>query len=456
MQALKYLEDSSTNEVCYGGAAGGGKTVLGCIWQLTRRVNMPGSVGLIGREELDKLKKTTFITLSRIATLMGMPIGNDNKSILRYDAIKNIIYFPNGSLIFLVECSSIPSDPEFDRFGSYEITDAFIDEAQQVSAKFLSVLKGRFRLLRGEGWYSIPKQLLTCNPKRNHIYTDYVLPSANGTMPEYRKFIKALAKDNPFNDAAYLDNLLKADTITVQRLYYGNFEYDDDPSTLCDADAINDVFSNQIVPDDEMYISADLAMQGRDRFVAGLWKGLECRIESDIPKSDGMSIERTIKDIMFMNNIGSSHVVVDASGMGEYLESYIRGIKQFRGNESSITSDFANIKSECAYKLAELINKRLIRIHCDDRQKERISLELAQLKTDNIDSDDRKKRIIKKEQMKEGLAGASPDYLDMLIMRMYFEVKKVPSSVIIRDKDNSLNLPNYGVNFYKGYPIINP
>ena len=39
-----------------------------------------------------------------------------------------------------------------------------------------------------------------------------------------------------------------------------------------------------------------------------------------------------------------------------------------------------------------------------------------------VDADDKKKAIIKKDKMKE-LLGRSPDYLDMLLMRMYFVIQ---------------------------------
>ncbi len=44
------------------------------------------------------------------------------------------------------------------------------------------------------------------------------------------------------------------------------------------------------------------------------------------------------------------------------------------------------------------------------------------MKADNVDADERKKKIIKKDKMKE-LLGHSPDYLDMLLMRMFFVVQ---------------------------------
>ncbi len=48
------------------------------------------------------------------------------------------------------------------------------------------------------------------------------------------------------------------------------------------------------------------------------------------------------------------------------------------------------------------------------------------LKADDIDADERKKRIIKKDDMKK-ILGRSPDYLDTLLMRMYFEITPTPT-----------------------------
>ena len=62
---------------------------------------------------------------------------------------------------------------------------------------------------------------------------------------------------------------------------------------------------------------------------------------------------------------------------------------------------------------------------CTDAQRERIKKELSVLKHDHIDADTRRKGIISKEKMKE-ILGFSPDYLDMLIMAMYFRIKPVP------------------------------
>lgn len=424
--ALEYLSSANkeVTEVLYGGGARGGKTFLGCMWQIYRRVNMPGSIGLVCRELGSSLRDTTIRTFFEVLNLFGMTHR------VRYHATDKIAYFENGSLIFFRFLQYRPQDPEFDRLGSLGITDLFIDEAQEVSAKALSVLKGRFSVLNGTNadgskWHTIPKALYTCNPRRNWIYNDFVKPFKEGELPEYRKFIKSLPTDNPHLDPAYLQNLLRSDKITVQRLYYGNFEYDDDPGALCDYDAICDLFHNEHIPEKGGRSgSADIATKGHDRFVVTSWVGNVCRIQIDKKYSPGKEVYEDVRNTMVQNSIPRSLMIVDADGIGGYLESFLPGIKEFHNGGKPSDPRYNNIKSECAFVLADLIQKRAIRIVCDDmEQRERIKAEIGVLKQADIDKDTGKKTIIPKDRMKEML-GHSPDYLDALIMAMYFRRTK--------------------------------
>ena len=430
IQALRYLsdEDKTTTELCYGGAARGGKSWLGNVWQISRRMKLPGSVGLIAREELTKLKDTTLRTFFKVSKMHGW----DNEYKFNHGSLT--AEFHNGSVIFFREIKWLPGDAEYDRLGSFDLTDCFIDEAQQIRKKAIDVLKGRFSVLDGDTghldekkkmirWHTIPKALYTCNPKRNWIYSDFVFPASRKELAPWRKFIKALPQDNPYVDQAYIDNLMKADKVTVQRLLYGNFEYEDDPTLLVDYDAVQDLFTNDhVVGDGVSYISADLAMQGRDSFVAGSWNGLRVRVAIDQQKSTGKSIEQDLKALMNTTGTGHSNVVVDSDGLGSYLDSYLTGIKTFHAQSSARNSkEYANFKSECGYKLAELVNKREIKIICTPQQKQSIVEELHVLKAKTVDDDETRKRLISKDEMKEQLQ-RSPDYLDMLLMRMYFEL----------------------------------
>ena len=167
-QALDYLEDNKTTELEYGGAAGGGKSVLGCYWQIKRRIKYPGTRGLIGRASLKTLKDTTLNTFFEVASMQGIQNGRH----FRYNQQSNIISFYNGSLIFLKDLFQYPSDPNFDELGSLEITDAFVDENNQTTQKANNIVKSRMRYKLDE-FGLIPKLLGTCNPSKGWIYSSF-------------------------------------------------------------------------------------------------------------------------------------------------------------------------------------------------------------------------------------------------------------------------------------------
>lgn len=449
--ALDALEDDETNELVFGGGAGGAKSVLGCYWGTKMCMKYPGCRGVIGRGVLKTLKETTLNTLWWVFKQQGL-VQNVH---YKYNEQMGKITFTNTSEILLKDLKQYPKDIDFDELGSLEITWAFVDECNQLVKKAWDVLKSRLRFRLNDYcnrcgsqhvvetlevdenglkkvWVCdkghktsglIPKILGTCNPAKNWVYSYFYGPNKTGDLPGNRKFIQSLLGDNRYISRHYKENLLSLDENGKQRLLYGNWEYDDDPAALCSYDAICDLFHNDhIQADGNSYISADLAMQGRDRFVGGLWDGLICDIRIDKKKATGKEIEEDLRKLINFGNVPRSHVVVDSDGLGNYLESYLTGVKEFHANATANNSiEYASIKSECGFKLAELINKRLIKIICTDEQREKIIEDVGVLKRAFVDGDNKRKSIINKDLMKETLA-RSPDYLDMLIMRMMFEV----------------------------------
>jgi hypothetical protein len=70
-----------------------------------------------------------------------------------------------------------------------------------------------------------------------------------------------------------------------------------------------------------------------------------------------------------------------------------------------------------------MINNHKIAINCNDEVlREVIEEEISELKEKDPDKED-KKRLVPKEDIKDNI-GRSPDYLDNLIMRMYFELSR--------------------------------
>ena len=417
--ALDLLEDKTTNEVLFGGGAGGGKTALGCYWQLKQRLKYPNTRGLIGRAVLKTLKETTLVSLFQVAKMQGLTAGVHYK----YNGQMSQIELFNGSVILLKDLYSYPSDPNFDELGSLEITDAFIDEANQIEDKARNIIKSRIRYQLDENEL-VPKILYTCNPAKNWTYHEFYKPQTDGTIAENKRFIPSLIDDNPFISKHYKQNLLTLDTVSKERLLFGNWEYSNDPSTLIDYDKIIDAFSSTFVSSGSRYITCDVARFGNDSTVIGIWDGFRVKLHQYQGKSV-VEVADIIKAFQVEHQVPSSQIVVDEDGVGGGVVDILR-CKGFVNNSSPLENpitrqkeNFDNLKSQCYYKLAEMINDSKLYINASGTMKEKIIQELEQVKQKSVDNDG-KKGIIPKDKVK-ALIGRSPDFSDCLAMRMIFE-----------------------------------
>ena len=417
--ALDLLEDKTTNEVLFGGGAGGGKTALGCYWQLKQRLKYPNTRGLIGRAVLKTLKETTLVSLFQVAKMQGLTAGVHYK----YNGQMSQIELFNGSVILLKDLYAYPSDPNFDELGSLEITDAFIDEANQIEDKARNIIKSRIRYQLDEN-NLVPKILYTCNPAKNWTYQEFYKPQIDGSISENKRFIASLIDDNPFISKHYKQNLLTLDTVSKERLLFGNWEYSNDPSTLIDYDKILDAFSSSFVPTGPHYITCDVARFGSDSTVIGVWDGYRVKLHQYKGKSV-VEVADIIKAFQVEHQVPSSQIVVDEDGVGGGVVDILR-CKGFVNNSSPLENpitrqkeNFDNLKSQCYYKLAEMINDSKLYINASGTIKEKIVEELEQVKQKSVDNDG-KKGIIPKDKVK-ALIGRSPDFSDALAMRMIFE-----------------------------------
>lgn len=415
MEALKRLQDDSTNEILYGGGARGGKSWLGNTWAMIQTYQYPESAGLIGRSKFTDLRDTTLATFFKVIREYG--VASD----FHYNAQTHIMTnLRTKSIIYFKELGWYPSDPEYDRLGSFDLTWCFIDEAQQVKKKCVDVLRGRFSLLKGDGWQTIPKSFYSCNPAKNWIFSDFVKPHDQGELRDDRAFIVALVTDNPHVTQDYIDNLKKSDKVTIERLLYGNFYYDDDPARLCEYDKILDLWSNEFVSGGQKYITADIAGRGSDKFRVYVWDGFKVVHIYSEAKSTGLGIINKINELATRFKVPNSNIVYDGDGVGMGLSGHIARAHEFiNGSKPKGRENYNNLKSQCYFKLAEAINKAEIYI-IPTEDKEEIIEELEQVKRDNVDKDG-KLSILPKDKVKEVL-GRSPDHSDALMMRFYFEV----------------------------------
>lgn len=384
----------------------------------------------MGRAILKSLKESTLLTFFQIISEWKI------KEHWKYNQMEGVLtYLPNGSQIYLKDLFLYPSDPEFDSLGSTEFTGAFIDECSQVTLKAKNIVSSRLRY-KLEQFNLIPKLLLTSNPSKNFLYYDFYKPWKEERLPKYRDFIPALVQDNPYISPHYIENLKKLDQVSKERLLYGNFEYDDDPARLIEYDNIIEMFRIQ-GKKDKKYITVDIARTGRDKTVFVYWDGLH--IENIIywDKNTTKEIREKIEKDCILMNIPRYQVVVDEDGVGGGVVDETKGIRGFVNNSKMIEKkvkyettplNYRNLKTQCYFYLADHINRGKIGCYSNINVevKELLVEELEQVKRHNIDKDG-KLEIVPKDKVKE-LLGRSPDFSDAIMMRMYFELKKINHS----------------------------
>jgi phage terminase large subunit len=435
-QALCILTDDETEEFGYGGAAGGAKSWTGCVWLAFMCEAYPETRWFIGREELKRLRESTLITFYKVCKHYGIEGW-------KYNGQDHYIQFANGSRIDLLDLKYLPSDHFYERYGSTEYTGGWIEEGGEVNFGAYDTLKTRIGRHMNDTYGIKGKLLVTLNPKKNWCHQTFWKPFKAGTLPKRVKFLQSLVTDNPHIESGYLDklNAIK-DKVRIQRLRFGNFDYDDDDDALMDYDAITDIFTNEFVEDGEYYITADIARFGKDKSITGLWRGWRLIAIYVLEKKKTTEVAAFIKALAGKHRIPMSRVICDEDGVGGGVVDML-DCKGFVNGSSALPSpdaseetlddknkppkeNYINLRSQCYYRLSDRVNGRGVYIFCEDmEQKDAIIEELEQVKKKNADSDEKKLQVVSREDMVAAL-GRSPDYASMIMMREWFELQPEP------------------------------
>ena len=396
---------------------------MGCSYGITNSLQYEGIRGVIGRKELKLIKESTLLTFFDVCSELGLVEGEDYE----YNEQASIITFPQtGSTIYLKELNWEPSDPNYDRLGSTEYTWGFIDEAPQVRQKAKNILRSRIRYRLAEN-NLIPNLLMGGNPSKEWPYMEFYRPSKEGSLPPHKKFLQALLRDNPYIEPTYLDNLRGLDRESQERLIYGNWEYDDDPSALMAFESITDIFTNALPPLErdiegkvkasDKYIVCDVARFGNDRTVISYWEGLSVKrlaVYTKLPTvpdpnmPSKPSVAGKLNEWRQFYGVPLSHVLVDEDGVGGGVVDYLH-CKGFQGGRKPFPmpkdrkkpQNFQNLRAQCCYKLAEYVEGRKIAVPIENPDlRDMLISELEQIKAKDHD-EDLKLKIIGKVEIKE-------------------------------------------------------
>lgn len=249
--------------------------------------------------------------------------------------------------------------------------------------------------------------------------------------------------DNPYVPVAEIEKAKKElDPETFRQEILA--EHIEDAGALFRFSALVDVFSNTITKSANRYLIVDIADDGSDKTIFSFWEGLEEYRREGFERLNTESIIAKIREYAAEERIPFSHIAVDAIGVGAAVasSSLLDGIIGYKSsyapiktdmnivmlpnvgylkNAPSLTSDYANLRSQCVFTLADMVNNHKIASKLSGIDKERVIEELSAYQ--DASKGDGKRLATMKEDIKTAI-GRSPDDSDTWIMRMYFAIRE--------------------------------
>lgn len=216
------LED--IDELLWGGEAGGGKSEGGLLFALRRRIECPGSVGMLMRRTFPDLDKS----LIRKSQKYYQPFA-------KWFEAKRKWVFKNGSIEDFGYCEN---DNDVYQYQSYEADDIFIDEVTQWTEFMYTYLMSRLRSSSGK--YKTKMRSATNPGGIGHLWAKdrFVDKAKNQVYKSWdevtqtwktRFFLPAGLDDNTLMSPAarleYRSWLAQLPEDQKQMLMYGNWDY---------------------------------------------------------------------------------------------------------------------------------------------------------------------------------------------------------------------------------------
>lgn len=252
------------------------------------------------------------------------------------------------------------------------------------------------------------------------------------------------------SDPSYLGNLLMQDEETQSTLLKGNWKTVISDNDLFDHGAFAGMFNNVYAVNNEgRYITADIALEGADKFIILCWYGDEIMDIDIIPKSNGKEVIEAIEKMAKKHKVQTRFITYDADGVGGFAGGYLDGAIPFHNGATALPDpelqpgdkdhkkpeNYFNVKTQCYYRMAKSVINGEIKVNefvankmYDDKMtvKQRFMLERRAIKKEKKSLEGKMKIIDKKEQ-KSKIGGQSPDLLDAFMMkkRFDFQVERV-------------------------------
>jgi len=420
-RALDLLDEQELEELTYGGAKGGGKTVLGCRWiyleceKLIAEFGLepsdnPIAVGVIGRKRGTDFYQTTLETWKREIPASVYRINEQKKEIIIRETVK----------LFYVH---FDDRQDIQRFNSMELCRYFVDQVEELTEEEIAMLRVTMRL-KINGKCPAYKGLLTCNPK-NCWLKGAIVKNPN-LRAEKRAFLQALPADNPYLAPDYVERLERSFKFRPELLNayrYGNWDQLEG-SDIVIKDAWVSLSHNKpdTIPSKKRLLAVDVARFGDDRTVIFYMKGTNI-IEAIIYGQKDTYYTTNQIAVMankYKNMEGLAPlIVIDGDGVGGPVADNLRamGFKVLEIHSAGKSSDpekYVNLRSQMWWEAGEMYGRGDI---VNTYENSELDIELTIPKYDFRAG---KILIESKEDIKKPERyGKSPDLADTYIYGLY-------------------------------------
>ena len=468
IKAFKPLIAPVDTDLLYGGAKGGGKSYLLCVWAflwsrtLIDILHVPISknplpVGFIGRKRGVDFTKTTLETWKKIIPQEGYYIREQDKE---------IVIEGRAKILF----GGLDDRENINKFNSAELAFFAIDQAEETERSDIGVIEASIRLIYNK--IQPPyKSLYTANPAECWLKEDFVKGKRAGAI-----FVPALPADNEHLPDNYIERLEKSfsyDQVLLQAYRDGNWEVMMSSYAVIPSKYMDELQGYNHHPEKDRFCVVCDPATGGDECVIYVFEHYKIRDMKILHTDDTMII---VGEMMIMGNqYGAEVFGVDVIGIGkgvydrlvELIIKPIRAAEKGRAREadnfpfegaiatkkvvdihSSRTSSdperWGNLRDEIWWKARELIIDHKVAYPQD----EELRRQLCAVRYKTISSDGKVKLELKEDTKKR--LGRSPDRADAYVYGLWTmqQVKSASKELYGRQKQSSYN-SDYDVLNYK-------